>query len=78
MFIWIGICRGRCVCFGAGTWWGWAGWRGDLKGAGFEGAEPAGASRDIVEVRGAVGVCLGPFATDCGAKAIEIKDLVGG
>lgn len=48
-----------------------------MKGAGFEGAEPAGASRDIVKVRGTVGVCLGPFAADCGAKAGEIVDLAG-
>lgn len=42
-----------------------------MEGAGFEGAEPAGASRDIIEVGGAVGVRLGPFTAYCGAKAGE-------
>ena len=46
-----------------------------MEGAGFEGAEPAGASCDIVEVGGAVGVRLGPFAAYCGAKAGE-KEVV--
>lgn len=37
---------------------------------GVEGAEPAGAGADVVEVRGAVCVGLGPFAAEDGAEAV--------
>ena len=37
--------------------------------AGGAGAEPAGADADVVEVGGAVGVGLGPFACEGGAEA---------
>ena len=33
------------------------------------GAEPAGADADVVEVLGAVGVGLGPFASEGGAES---------
>ena len=42
---------------------------GRVRGA--EGAEPAGADVDVVEIGGAVGIGLGPFTAKGGAKAVK-------
>ncbi len=63
----VGIC-GRA---GTGAGIGWTGGREDRGGrvGCVEGARPAGADVDVVEVGRAVSVCLGPFAAEGGTEA---------
>lgn len=64
------------VGFGAGAGVAVAGGAGRLEDGGgrvrgVEGAEPAGADVDVVEIGGAVGIGLGPFTAKGGAKAVK-------
>ena len=66
---WVGVGEGA----GAGGGFGGAG-RGEDGGGAvgrLQGAFPSGAGVDVVEVGGAVGVGLGPFATKGGAEALK-------
>ena len=74
-FVRVGVRRRVGVGGGAGAGRGFRGavGRGDRNSsvAGFQGAFPAGAGVDVVEVGGAVGVGLGPFATESGSEALR-------
>ena len=69
--------RRVCVCVGAvARPGGGFGRRAVGRGVGFgKCAFPAGAAADVVEVFGAVGVGLGPFAADGWAPAFLISTL---
>lgn len=73
-FVGVGVGGWVGVGEGAGTGGGFGGAGGSEDGGGavgrLEGAFPAGAGGDVVEVGGAVGVGLGPFAAEGGAEAV--------
>ena len=72
-FVRVGVGRRVGVGGGAGTGGGFGGtvWGEDGDGAvgGCQGSFPAGAGVDVVEVGGAVGIRLGPFAAEGGSEA---------
>ena len=74
-FVRVGVRRRVGVGGGAGAGRGFRGavGRGDRNSsvAGFQGAFPAGAGVDVVEVGGAVGVGLGPLTTESGSEAVR-------
>ena len=74
-FVRVGVRRRVGIGGGAGAGGGFRGavGRGDRNSpvAGFKGAFPAGTGVDVVEVGGAVGVGLGPFATESGSEAVR-------
>ena len=75
IFVRVGVRRWVRVGGGAGAGRGFRGavGRGDRNSSvtGFQGAFPAGAGVDVVEVGGAVGIGLRPFATESGSEAVR-------
>lgn len=74
-FVGVGVGRWVGVGGGAGTGGGFGGTVGGENGdgavSGFQGSFPASAGVDVVEVCGAVGVGLGPFAAEGGPEAVR-------